>query len=243
MRPKTCTVAAPSRTCRSLCGALASQSGRGGSVPEAAEWCGDDRQANVPERPEPVPERLAIWRCLRSPKNGRRSGRNSENTGVAGEGFFLDIILGVIGAIVGGWLFAFFGKAEVTGFNLYSMFVAIVGAIVVLVVYHAIRRTVWGKPRCHGEPVAEEVTFVAGATDLSNFPYRCPAHWPPCQRTLRRCERPPDASLPVCSARFGARHARSAVRRPVSIAGSRLAALTTLTCPAFEPDTRRSEVD
>ena len=59
-----------------------------------------------------------------------------------GEGFFLDIILGVVGAIVGGWLFAFFGKAGVTGFNLYSMFVAIVGAIVVLVVYHAIRRVV-----------------------------------------------------------------------------------------------------
>ncbi len=59
-----------------------------------------------------------------------------------GKGFFLDIILGIIGAIVGGWLFAFFGKAGVTGFNLYSMVVAIVGAIVVLVVYHAIRRVV-----------------------------------------------------------------------------------------------------
>ena len=59
-----------------------------------------------------------------------------------GEGFFLDIVLGVIGAIVGGWLFSFFGKAGVTGFNLYSMFVAIVGAIVVLVIYHVIRRAV-----------------------------------------------------------------------------------------------------
>jgi len=59
-----------------------------------------------------------------------------------GEGFLLDIVLGVIGAIVGGWLFAFFGKAGVTGFNLYSMFVAIVGAIVVLVVYHLVRRAV-----------------------------------------------------------------------------------------------------
>jgi uncharacterized membrane protein YeaQ/YmgE (transglycosylase-associated protein family) len=57
-----------------------------------------------------------------------------------GEGFFLDIILGVVGGVVGGWLFEFFGKAGVTGFNLYSMFVAIVGAVVVLVVYHAIRR-------------------------------------------------------------------------------------------------------
>ena len=57
-----------------------------------------------------------------------------------GEGFLLDIVLGVIGAVVGGWLFGFFGATGVTGFNLYSMFVAIVGAIVVLVVYHAVRR-------------------------------------------------------------------------------------------------------
>jgi uncharacterized membrane protein YeaQ/YmgE (transglycosylase-associated protein family) len=59
-----------------------------------------------------------------------------------GEGFFLDIILGVIGAVVGGWLFAFVGAARVTVLNLYSMLVAVIGAIVVLVVYHAIRRMV-----------------------------------------------------------------------------------------------------
>jgi uncharacterized membrane protein YeaQ/YmgE (transglycosylase-associated protein family) len=57
-----------------------------------------------------------------------------------GEGFVLDIVLGVIGAIVGGWLFSFFGAAGVTGFNLYSMVVAIIGAVVVLIAYHAIRR-------------------------------------------------------------------------------------------------------
>jgi uncharacterized membrane protein YeaQ/YmgE (transglycosylase-associated protein family) len=56
----------------------------------------------------------------------------------AGEGVILDILLGVIGAVVGGWLFHTFGMAGVTGFNLYSMLVAIVGAIVVLVLYHAI---------------------------------------------------------------------------------------------------------
>jgi uncharacterized membrane protein YeaQ/YmgE (transglycosylase-associated protein family) len=55
-----------------------------------------------------------------------------------GEGFFLDIVLGIVGAIVGGFLFTAVGATGVTGFNLYSMFVAIVGAIVVLVVYHAI---------------------------------------------------------------------------------------------------------
>jgi uncharacterized membrane protein YeaQ/YmgE (transglycosylase-associated protein family) len=57
-----------------------------------------------------------------------------------GQGFLLDIVLGVIGAVIGGWLFGFFGATGVTGFNLYSMFVAIVGAIVVLVVYHLVRR-------------------------------------------------------------------------------------------------------
>jgi uncharacterized membrane protein YeaQ/YmgE (transglycosylase-associated protein family) len=61
----------------------------------------------------------------------------------SGEGMILDIVLGIVGGVVGGWLFSFFGAEGVTGFNLYSMVVAIVGAIVVLFVYHAItgRRT------------------------------------------------------------------------------------------------------
>jgi len=57
-----------------------------------------------------------------------------------GEGLVRDIILGVVGAIIGGWLFTTFGMAGVTGFNLYSMLVAVIGAIVVLVIYHAITR-------------------------------------------------------------------------------------------------------
>ena len=56
----------------------------------------------------------------------------------AGEGFFLDIILGIVGAVVGGFIFSAFGAAGVTGFNLYSMIVAIVGAVIVLWLYHAI---------------------------------------------------------------------------------------------------------
>ena len=56
----------------------------------------------------------------------------------SGEGILLDIVLGIVGAIVGGFLFSLVGAAPVTGFNIYSMFVAVVGAIVVLVVYHAI---------------------------------------------------------------------------------------------------------
>ena len=58
----------------------------------------------------------------------------------SGEGFFLDLILGIVGAVVGGWLFSFFGAHGVTGLNIYSLVVAVVGAIVVLVAYHAIRR-------------------------------------------------------------------------------------------------------
>jgi uncharacterized membrane protein YeaQ/YmgE (transglycosylase-associated protein family) len=58
----------------------------------------------------------------------------------SGEGFILDIVLGVVGSIVGGWLFSFFGAHGVTGLNLYSMVVAVIGAIVVLVVYHAIKK-------------------------------------------------------------------------------------------------------
>jgi uncharacterized membrane protein YeaQ/YmgE (transglycosylase-associated protein family) len=60
-----------------------------------------------------------------------------------GEGPLLDIVLGIIGAVVGGWLFRVFGAPGVTGLNLYSLLVAIVGAVVILVVYHAIiHRTV-----------------------------------------------------------------------------------------------------
>jgi uncharacterized membrane protein YeaQ/YmgE (transglycosylase-associated protein family) len=57
-----------------------------------------------------------------------------------GEGIVLDILLGIVGAVVGGWLFNTFGAAGVTGLNLYSILVAVVGAVVLLVVYHAIRR-------------------------------------------------------------------------------------------------------
>jgi len=58
----------------------------------------------------------------------------------SGEGVVLDIVLGIIGALVGGWLFNAFGHTGVTGLNLYSMLVAIVGAVVVLVLYHALFR-------------------------------------------------------------------------------------------------------
>lgn len=58
----------------------------------------------------------------------------------SGDGMLIDILLGVVGAVVGGWLFNTFGMAGVTGLNLYSILVAAVGAIVFLVIYHAITR-------------------------------------------------------------------------------------------------------
>ena len=55
-----------------------------------------------------------------------------------GEGLFRDIILGIVGGIVGGWIFSAAGSTGVTGFNLWSLFVAVIGAVVLLVLYHAI---------------------------------------------------------------------------------------------------------
>ena len=58
----------------------------------------------------------------------------------SGEGVLLDIALGIVGAVIGGFLFQTLGMAGVTGVNIYSILVAVVGAIVFLVVYHAIFR-------------------------------------------------------------------------------------------------------
>ena len=55
-----------------------------------------------------------------------------------GQGLWLNIVLGIVGAIVGGYLFSLIGKEGVTGLNLYSMLVAVVGSIVVLLIYNAL---------------------------------------------------------------------------------------------------------
>ena len=55
-----------------------------------------------------------------------------------GEGLIRDIILGIIGAFVGGWMFTMIDATGVAGVNIYSIFVAVIGALVVLVGYHAI---------------------------------------------------------------------------------------------------------
>jgi uncharacterized membrane protein YeaQ/YmgE (transglycosylase-associated protein family) len=58
----------------------------------------------------------------------------------SGEGVLLDIVLGIVGAVVGGYLFQTLGMAGVTGVNIYSILVAVVGAVVVLFIYHALIR-------------------------------------------------------------------------------------------------------
>jgi uncharacterized membrane protein YeaQ/YmgE (transglycosylase-associated protein family) len=58
-----------------------------------------------------------------------------------GKGLAFDILLGMVGAVIGGWIFNAAGATGVTGFNAWSLLVAVVGAVVVLVVWHAIRRS------------------------------------------------------------------------------------------------------
>jgi uncharacterized membrane protein YeaQ/YmgE (transglycosylase-associated protein family) len=56
----------------------------------------------------------------------------------SGEGFFLDIMLGIVGAVVGGWVFSLLGGNGVTGLNFYSLVVAVIGSILFLVLHHAV---------------------------------------------------------------------------------------------------------
>ena len=55
-------------------------------------------------------------------------------------GLIANIVAGIVGAVVGGWVFSFFGGAGVTGFNLTSLVVAFVGAVIVLAVVNLIFR-------------------------------------------------------------------------------------------------------
>jgi len=58
-----------------------------------------------------------------------------------GEGVVLDIVVGIIGALIGGGIFHLIGARGVTGFNVWSLFVAVVGAVVLLLIWHALRGT------------------------------------------------------------------------------------------------------
>ena len=57
-----------------------------------------------------------------------------------GEGLLLNIVVGVVGAEIGGWLFRLFGMSGVTGLNLYSLLVATLGAVILLFIYHQLVR-------------------------------------------------------------------------------------------------------
>lgn len=54
-------------------------------------------------------------------------------------GLLGDIVIGILGALIGGFVFNFFGERGITGFNPWSFMVAIVGSVVLLVPYHALR--------------------------------------------------------------------------------------------------------
>lgn len=55
-----------------------------------------------------------------------------------GAGILMDVLLGVVGAIVGGFLAGLLGYGGVTGINIYSVVISVVGAVVVLLVYRAV---------------------------------------------------------------------------------------------------------
>jgi uncharacterized membrane protein YeaQ/YmgE (transglycosylase-associated protein family) len=57
-----------------------------------------------------------------------------------GEGIVIDIALGIMGALVGGFIFSVFGARGVSGLNFYSLFVAVIGSVVCLVIYHTLFR-------------------------------------------------------------------------------------------------------
>lgn len=58
----------------------------------------------------------------------------------SGEGLVLDIVIGIVGALIGGALFNSLGGVGVTGFNLWSLFVAVIGSVIALLIYHAVTR-------------------------------------------------------------------------------------------------------
>jgi uncharacterized membrane protein YeaQ/YmgE (transglycosylase-associated protein family) len=63
-----------------------------------------------------------------------------------GEGLFLDIVLGIVGALVGGWIFAAAGSTGVTGLNIWSLVVSVLGSVLVLYLYHTFNRHQPGRP-------------------------------------------------------------------------------------------------
>jgi uncharacterized membrane protein YeaQ/YmgE (transglycosylase-associated protein family) len=58
----------------------------------------------------------------------------------AQQGALANIVVGIVGALIGGWIMSFFGHAGVTGFNIYSFLVALAGAIILIAIVKALRK-------------------------------------------------------------------------------------------------------
>lgn len=54
-------------------------------------------------------------------------------------GFILTIIIGIAGALVGGWLSTLFGLGDISGFDIRSFIIAVLGALLLLFIYHRVR--------------------------------------------------------------------------------------------------------
>ncbi|OHB19614.1 MAG: hypothetical protein A2854_02780 [Parcubacteria group bacterium RIFCSPHIGHO2_01_FULL_56_18] len=59
----------------------------------------------------------------------------------AEQGVLLNIVVGVVGAVIGGWIMSVLGERGVGGFDLYSFVVALLGACVLIAVVRALRRS------------------------------------------------------------------------------------------------------
>ncbi len=56
------------------------------------------------------------------------------------QGIVLNIVVGIVGAVIGGWIMSSIGQSSVTGFNFYSFLVAILGSIVLIFIVKALKR-------------------------------------------------------------------------------------------------------
>lgn len=70
---------------------------------------------------------IILWIVL-----GAVAGWTADMIMKSAHGVLEDVILGIIGAFVGGFIMNFFGQPGVTGFNIYSLIVAVVGAVVLI---------------------------------------------------------------------------------------------------------------
>jgi uncharacterized membrane protein YeaQ/YmgE (transglycosylase-associated protein family) len=59
----------------------------------------------------------------------------------AEQGAFLNIVVGIVGAVIGGFVMSLLGEGGVSGFNLYSFIVALIGAVILIWIVKMVRRT------------------------------------------------------------------------------------------------------